>query len=480
MRARAEILARVHAATGTDFTEFKPATITRRLARRVALRGAADLRSYLALLDREPAELRALLEDVLIHVTSFFRDPDVYEALRAEAEYANAVKDDFLATLSHELRTPLSSMLLNAQRLREGDVLDRTDLARVGDSLERSVQLQAKLIDDLLDVSRIAAGKLSLECQALDLCELTRSTIESFEPAINAKQLQVKQSLARNLQPIWADPTRTQQVVANLLSNSIKFTPSLGQLTLSVDAVEGAARLRITDTGIGISAAFLPRVFSHFSQSDRSITRNYGGLGLGLSLVRHLAEMQGGSVQGESPGLDGGATFTVTFPFARATESAHSDPPKDAPRRSLDQPGKTKQYQALEDVRVLFIDDDFRTREAVLEVLELTGAHVALAASAADGMMALETFMPQVIVCDIAMPGEDGYAFIRKLRAREAGRGVPVPVLALTALASVDDKRRALAAGFQLHLAKPIDIDKLRDSVLELVKLNPTTASTYS
>lgn len=396
---------------------------------------------------------------------------DAQEA-RAQAERANAVKDEFLATLSHELRTPLSSMLLNAQRLRRGYVEDRAGLQRAGDALERAVHLQVKLISDLLDVSRIVAGKLTLECRALDLGELIGTTLESLRPLLEAKQLVLNQSLSPAIKPIWADPTRTQQVIGNLLSNAIKFTPRHGQISLVVDTIPGYARIRLTDTGIGIAPEFLPHVFAHFSQSDRSITRVYGGLGLGLALVRHLVELQGGSVGAHSPGVDRGATFTVTLPHARSSDAAEPNEPPAPAARSLDRAGKVKQYLALDGLRILFIDDDFRTREAVLEVLQFTGARVALAASAADGVMALDAFQPQVIICDIAMPGEDGYAFIRKLRAYEASRHVPsTPVLALTALASLDDKQRALAAGFQLHLAKPIDIDRLRDAVLKLVEL---------
>ena len=408
----------------------------------------------------------------LVDIHELRRSAKDAEQAREQAEHANSVKDDFLATLSHELRTPLSSMLLNAQRLREDGRLDDAELKSCGASLERAVRLQAKLIDDLLDVSRIAAGKLSLECRALDLCELARATLDGTVPTIEAKQLQIKQSLSSDLKPVWADPTRTQQVIANLLGNAVKFTPRLGQITLHIEAADGCAVLRVSDTGIGIAPAFLPHVFSHFAQSDRSITRTYGGLGLGLSLVRNLVELQGGSVRAESEGLGRGATFTVTFPFARESDTAAQSELAARPTlRALDRPGKIKQYEALVDKRILFIDDDFRTREAVFEVLELTGAHVALASSVADGIMALDTFKPHAIVCDIAMPDEDGYAFIRKLRAREAGQLAAIPVLALTALASVEDKRRALAAGFQLHLAKPIDIDRLRDSVLQLVTL---------
>jgi CheY-like chemotaxis protein len=257
------------------------------------------------------------------------------------------------------------------------------------------------------------------------------------------------------------------QVIVNLLGNAIKFTPRFGQIIVLLDAAHGCVRLRVIDTGIGIDPSFLPHVFAHFSQSDSSITRTYGGLGLGLALVRHLVELQGGTVEAQSKGRGHGATLSVSFPVARASDKSVPEPSATA---RPDRHDRTTPYFALRNVRVLFVDDDFRTREAVLEVLQLTGASIGLAASAADGIMALDTFKPQVIVCDIAMPGEDGYAFIRKVRARELGSSAKIPALALTALASADDKRRALEAGFQLHLAKPIDIDDLRDAVLKLAQ----------
>ena len=384
-------------------------------------------------------------------------------------EHADLAKDDFLAILSHELRTPLSSMLLNAQRLRDGD-LDRPALVRTGDALERAIRLQVMLIDDLLDISCIMAGKLSMDCRAVDLCELVRVTLEGMSPRLEAKQLALGLSLAAGLESIWADPERVQQVVTNLLTNAIKFTPRLGQVTVVVDAADGCVRLRVIDTGIGIEPGFLPHIFGRFSQEDTSITRKHGGLGLGLALVRALVALHGGRVQAQSPGAGRGATFSALFPVARVTDkvdAAASTPLAAAPEWS----GRARHYDALADLRVLFIDDDFRMREAVLEVLQRAGARVALAASVADGLLALDTFKPQVIICDIAMPGEDGYAFIRKLRAREGGRDASIPTLALTALASIEDKRRALAAGFQAHLTKPIAIDRLRDAVLELAKL---------
>jgi two-component system CheB/CheR fusion protein len=391
------------------------------------------------------------------------------EEARVEAERANSAKDDFLATLSHELRTPLSSMLLNAQRLRGTKALDVEALHRVGDALERATFQQMKLIEDLLDVSSIAAGKLTLDRRSMDLCATVRAALDNATPLFEAKSLALRVSVDLASDPIWADQGRVHQIVSNLLANAIRFTPAGGQVTVIVDAIPGYARLRVTDTGIGIEASFLPHVFAHFSQSDSSITRKYGGLGLGLALVQHLVQLHGGTVHADSAGVDQGSTFTVTLPLVAKLKAEVASSPEQA--RPLDRPGKTKRYEALVDLRVLFIDDDLRTREAVQEVLALTGAHVELAGSVAEGLAAVEASKPQVILCDIAMPEEDGYAFVRKLRAGEAGHGATIPALALTALASEDDKRRALAAGFQMHLAKPIDIDRLRDAVLELSKL---------
>jgi CheY-like chemotaxis protein len=361
-------------------------------------------------------------------------------------------------------------MLLNAQRLRAGHVQRRSDLERAGESLERAAWMQVKLIDDLLDVSRIVAGKLTLECREVDLCGAVQASIDSVSASIGAKELVLELSIEPALGLIWADRVRVQQVITNLLSNAGKFTPRGGRVSVVVDKVAELARLRITDSGIGIAAAFVPDVFARFSQGDTSITRKYGGLGLGLALVRHLVELHGGTVRAESAGLGHGASFSVTFPLVRVSVSAEEQVPAHRVH-ALDRPERTLHYDGLAGLRVLVIDDDLRTREAVYEVLQLADARVELAASASEGMTAVDDFKPQVILCDIAMPGEDGYAFIRKLRARETGRGASIPALALTALAAHDDRRRALAAGFQLHVAKPIDIDRLRDAVLELSKM---------
>ncbi len=380
--------------------------------------------------------------------------------------------------LSHELRTPLSSMLLNAQRLSGGDGMDEADVRRAGESLERATRVQARLIDDLLDVSRIVAGKLLLDFRPVDLCATVQAVLDSVRGLIESKAIVLSVTLDPAQGMIWADRGRVQQVVANLISNAIKFTPRSGQLTVVVDTLEGVARLRVIDTGIGIDAEFLPHVFSRFSQRDTSITRNYGGLGLGLALVRHLVELHGGSVLAESAGVEHGATFSIRLPLENAgAGTAAGLASASGGAHALDRPGQMKRYDALADLNVLFVDDDLSTREAVLEVLRLAGARVELAGSAADALAAIDTFRPRVILCDIAMPGEDGYAFIRKLRARPPERGGLTPALAFTALASEDDRSRALNAGFQLHLAKPIDIDRLREAVRQLSTLTVPVAA---
>ena len=397
------------------------------------------------------------------------------EDARGQAERANAAKDDFLATLSHELRTPLSSMLLNAQQLRSGNPMTQEQLQHTGERLERSTRLQVDLIDDLLDVSRIVAGKLTLTRYPVDLGSVVEAAIDEVAALAAEKGVVLNVALAAKVEPILLDRTRSQQIVSNLLTNAIKFTPKGGQITVVVHTEGGAVHLRVTDTGIGIEPSFLPHVFARFSQRDSTITRRHGGLGLGLALVRHLVEAQGGSVRAASAGVGLGATFSIAFPSQLGPEQ-QADAVAPAAAAPLERPGRPHHHEALEGLRVLFVDDDLRTREAVLEVLHLAGAQVTLAASAAEGRSAIAAFHPQVILCDIAMPDEDGYSFIRQLRGASVEQGGAIPALALTALAAEEDRRRALAAGFQMHLAKPIDIDRLREAVRTLSAMRASPA----
>jgi len=393
------------------------------------------------------------------------------KALRAEeAEHANQTKDQFLATLSHELRTPLSSMLIHAQMLRLGE-MDVVKLNRASDAIERSIKMQALLIDDLLDVSRITNGKFKIEFGTVDLAAVVRLALGGVGALAESKSITVEASMAKSIGMMSGDQMRLQQVVENLLTNAIKFTPAGGRVTVALEQVDASVKLEVRDTGRGISPEFLPRIFDRFTQEDSSNTRPYGGLGLGLAIARHIVELHGGTVSVESSGSGKGAIFTVLLPLmvtrrelVDAQVAPASKPGPTVPGPPASDPWK------LSGLRVLVIDDDPGTREAVEQVLDWAGADVRGAASAAEGVAAFGQFRPAVILCDIAMPGEDGYSFVRKMRALSRDRGKEVPAIALTALAGEDDRQRALDAGFQMHLAKPVEIDVLLEAVVELSK----------
>lgn len=388
---------------------------------------------------------------------------------KAEAERANRVKDQFLATLSHELRTPLSSMSMYAQLLRRGDMAD-AEVERAGEVIERGVKAQVQLIDDLLDVSRIVSGKLKMELHAVDLCAVVKAAIEDMSASADRKSIKLNVFLDGAIGMVSGDLVRLQQVVSNLLTNAVKFTPERGQVSITLEVADGNARLRVTDTGMGIAPEFLPRVFNRFTQEDSSSTRTYGGLGLGLAIVRHLVEAHGGTVQAESPGTRKGATFSVTLPLMTVRRAELDAKDRSASRGALaagDQRSANDE-KPLSDLRVLVVDDDPGTRDAVAEMLKRTGANVMMAESADEAMAAVEEFRPEVLLCDIAMPGEDGYSFIRRMRSLGPERGGNVPALALTALAGREDRTRALSSGFQMHMAKPVDIDRLTAAVVQL------------
>jgi two-component system, chemotaxis family, CheB/CheR fusion protein len=385
-------------------------------------------------------------------------------AAKASAEDANRTKDMFLATLSHELRTPLSSLLLQAQLLRRGE-LDETKLRKAGEVIERATKAQAQLIDDLLDISRIVAGKLKMELQAVSLASILEVAVDTVRASAEKKQLEIVVQLDASLAPVSGDPVRLQQLVLNLLTNAIKFTPPRGRVTVTLDAAEGQGRIRVTDTGSGIAPDFLPHIFDRFSQEDRGQTRAHGGLGLGLAIVRYMVESHGGSVHAESAGSDRGSTFTVLLPLMRvqATWMPVSET-EVAPNQAAD--------GSIQNVRVLIVDDDPGTRELLTEMLEMTGAQVRSAEAARPALQIFEEFRPELLICDIAMPGEDGYSLLRRIRARGPSRGGDVPALALTALAGDEDRRRAFAAGFQLHIAKPVDIDRLVAGLTGILRHN--------
>ncbi len=386
------------------------------------------------------------------------------KAAEAGAAEANRTKDLFLATLSHELRTPLSTLLLQADRLRRGK-MDDERLSKAGEAIARATKAQAQLIDDLLDVSRIATGKLKMELQAVRLASVVQAAAETIGPTAARRRIEVEVHVDESLPPVAGDPARLEQAVSNLLTNAIKFTPDRGRVTVTLDAAGDRERIRVTDTGIGIDPDFLPHVFTRFSQQDRGQTRTHGGLGLGLAIVRYVVEAHGGTVEAQSAGRDAGTTFTVLLPSMKGL--ATPVPPFEKRFVPPGHPG------SIEGVRVLVVEDDPGTREALTEMLALSGAEVRSAESAGKAIEMFEEFRPGLIVCDIAMPEEDGYSLLSRIRALGPSRGGDVPALALTALAGAEDRRRALAAGFQMHIAKPVDINRLVVAAAQLVRQPP-------
>jgi signal transduction histidine kinase/DNA-binding response OmpR family regulator len=386
------------------------------------------------------------------------------QAARAEAEAANRTKDEFLATLSHELRTPLTAVLGWAHLLRSGKLTDETAAGAL-ETIERNARAQSQLIDDLLDVSRIITGKLNLETRPIELAPIVEAAINSVRPAAQAKNIQLQAELNPATGLVAGDASRLQQVVWNLFSNSIKFTPRNGQVNVRLKRSNSHAEIMVSDTGQGISQEFLPHVFDRFRQADGTTTRTHGGLGLGLAIVRHLVELHGGTVRADSPGAGQGATFTVNLPLINSgmddseAERAHSAPVEvEAPVLN----------SLLDGLRVLVVDDEVDTCDLVAAVLARGGAEVRTAATAAEALEALERWIPDVLISDIGMPFEDGYTLIKKVRELDAKQPGWIPALALTAYASVEDRMRALSAGFQMHMTKPLDPNELLTVVATL------------
>jgi PAS domain S-box-containing protein len=373
---------------------------------------------------------------------------------RREAEEANRLKDDFLATLSHELRTPLTAMLGWSRLLRAGGISE-VMAARALESIERNAEAQRQLVDDILDVSSIISGKLRLDVRPISAVSVVESAVDAVRPAADAKRIELRVVIGSRMGALNGDPDRLRQVVWNLLSNAVKFTPEGGRVEVRAERTEGEVRVVVSDTGRGIEPDFLPHVFDRFRQADASTTRTHGGLGLGLSIVRHIVEMHGGSVSVESPGAGFGATFTVTLP-TDPTPAASVTAFVEAAARVEECP------PSLEGLHILVLDDEADTCEVVAAVLARCGARVTEATSAADALEAVAAADFDLIVSDIGMPGVDGYEFIRRVRARERESGTrQTPAVALTAYAREEDRRRAFRAGFQMHLAKPVEPDEL-------------------
>jgi PAS domain S-box-containing protein len=373
------------------------------------------------------------------------------EVARRRAEEASRSKDEFLATVSHELRTPLNHMLGWLTMLRTGKLqADKTQKAF--ETIERNVRAQARLIDDLLDVTRIISGKLLIEPSRIEIAKVVEAAAESVRPAAEDKGVNFITKLAPDAGVVSGDPDRLQQAIWNLLSNAVKFTPKGGHVELRLTRVGSHTEITVSDDGQGISAEFLPHVFNRFSQQDASTVRRHGGLGLGLAIVRHLVELHGGSVRVESEGEGRGATFTITLPAADADETW---PEESARSSSIDvaQAG----LPSLDGLRVLLVDDLAEARELIKFALVNMGAQVRTAASAAEGLSALGEWRPDVILSDIAMPGEDGYSFIRKVRKLSEEDGGMIPAAALTAYVGSKEYNKSLAAGYQAYIAKPVE-----------------------
>jgi PAS domain S-box-containing protein len=387
------------------------------------------------------------------------------ESALREAERANRLKDQFLATLSHELRTPLSAILGWTQILRAG-ARDPADLAKGLDIIERNARAQTKLIEDLLDVSRITSGKLRLEMQRVRPATFVQAALETVRPAAEAKGVRIEKDLDPDAGPVAGDPGRLQQVVWNLLSNAIKFTPSGGRVAVAVRRIDERVEVRVSDTGIGIEPRFLPQLFERFSQADPSTTRRHGGLGLGLSIARHLVELHGGTVHAESDGPGLGATFAIRLPVA-GTLPASAEP--EAPEAPAVDPAPVPPHSIdLAGVRVLVVDDQPDARALAERLLADCGAEVWSAGSGEDAIAQAVAARPDIVVSDIGMPGMDGYEMLRRIREREGGAIPAVRAIALTAFARPQDAARAREAGFDAHLTKPVDASRLIAAVAAL------------
>lgn len=385
---------------------------------------------------------------------------------RMEAEEANRCKDEFLATLSHELRTPLAS-ILGWARLLGGNMVEADKYPQVFETIARNAKIQAQLIDDLLDVSRIITGKLRLDVRPVELAPIIESTVETVRPAAEAKEIKLTSRLDPHVGEISGDPERLQQLMWNLLSNAIKFTPRKGRVEVCLDGARAQAEIIVSDSGQGIQADFIPHVFERFRQADGSTARRFGGLGLGLAIVRHLTELHGGTVQVESPGAGKGSTFKVTMPTLAQEARQYRKRPVER-RRNPSRGDLSRFRPALDGLRVLVVDDEIDVRDFAMMTFQECGAETATAASSAEALRLLEEWKPDVLVADIGMPDEDGYTLIHKVRALPEDQGGRIPAMALTAFARTEDRVRILSSGFQIHVAKPVEPVELIAAVASL------------
>ena len=387
---------------------------------------------------------------------------DSAQAAQNAAEAANRSKDEFLAVLSHELRTPLGAILTWVTLLRSGR-LSPERAAQGLEAIERNARAQSKLIDDLLDTSRIISGKMRLDVAPVDLGPVVANVVETARTAAAAKSIALIAVVDPGVGPLTGDATRLQQAIWNLVSNAVKFTPRGGRVEITISSVDSQALIEVRDNGKGISPEFLPQVFDRFRQADSSSTRTEGGLGLGLAIVRHLVELHGGTVRAESEGANRGSVFQIRLPLPAVRVVSV------APRVGAGPRSAPSKLRRLDGLRILVVDDEVDAREAIAAVLEECGATPVTVESVADAMAELERSEPALVLSDIGMPAEDGYAFIEQFHALTARTGQRTPAIALTAYASSAERQRILEAGFDACITKPVEAAQLVDIVGDLV-----------
>lgn len=437
------------------------------------LRAILQLQQKARSLEREIAErkeaevaLRAMKDELQLELEERQSLLTREQMARAEAESANRLKDEFLATISHELRTPLNAIMGWSHLLRNGRI-DEATAARAVETIERNARAQAQLIEDTLDISRVITGKLRLNIGSVDVASVINAAIDSVQLAASSKNIQLSVTLDPSARHVSGDASRLQQVVWNLLSNAIKFTPSGGRVEVRVEHADPNVKISVSDTGQGISAEFLPFMFDRFRQADGTSTRRHGGLGLGLAIARHLVELHGGTIHAQSPGQGSGAVFTIRLPLAGAPESLKSR--REDSLGSLDDANpRVKPAPTLEGVKVLLVDDDRDNLQILSVMLVGQRANVHTAASAAEAIQVISWYKPDVLVSDLAMPEEDGYSLIGKVRLSEAGSGKQIPAIALTAYVRVEDRTRALTAGFNMFVPKPVEPNELMTAIASL------------
>jgi len=377
-----------------------------------------------------------------------------------EAQEASRLKDEFLAIVSHELRTPLNSMIGWIQMIRNRKLNEAT-ISKALETIDRNAKIQAKVIEDILDISRIVRGEISLNTRKVDLIAVINRTIEVMRPTAEIKNIQIEFSFDASVGYVKGDPERLQQVIWNLLSNAVKFTPNEGRVEVHLEQVNSNAQITVSDTGQGISADFLPYIFERFRQADSTTTRKNNGLGLGLAIVRYLVEMHSGTVYAVSQGEGRGATFIVQFPIVEPRQ-------EEQPIKKIEE--KFNNLLVLNDLQVLVVEDNTDTRELIAFILEQSGAQVMAVSSVSEALDILAQFRPHILLSDIGMPDEDGYSLIHKIRAQETGQKSNIPAIALTAFARDEDRELILQAGFQAHISKPVEPAELVTLVTNLAK----------